>query len=150
MCTNAFSVEISDQGRYSTWVCRDSLLVERRTRDRKVASSNPGRSGWRIFLSRVNFVWWFLFGVHSTLLLPQWNVKDPGHSAKKCKWQVIPKHAYTPWPNEVGVGCLCLCPSTMWEPIRKRAHTQLVRKHSVTVISARWAPVDWSWPKEWN
>ena len=35
---------------------RDSLLVERRTRDRKAASSNPGRSGGRIFFSRINFV----------------------------------------------------------------------------------------------
>ena len=34
----------------------DSLLVERRTRDRKVVSSNPGRSGGRIFFSRVNLV----------------------------------------------------------------------------------------------
>ena len=35
---------------------RDSLLViERRTRDRKVASSNTSRSGGRIFFSRVNF-----------------------------------------------------------------------------------------------
>ena len=29
---------------------------ERRTRDRKVSSSNPGRSGGRIFFSRVTFV----------------------------------------------------------------------------------------------
>ena len=33
---------------------RDSLLVEHRTGDRKVASSNPCRSGGRIFFSRVN------------------------------------------------------------------------------------------------
>ena len=30
--------------------------LERRTRDRKVVSLNPGRSGGRIFFSRVNFV----------------------------------------------------------------------------------------------
>ena len=30
--------------------------LEHRTRDRKVASSNTGRSGGRIFFSRVNFV----------------------------------------------------------------------------------------------
>ena len=30
--------------------------LQRRTRDRKVASSNPGRSRGRIFFSRVNFV----------------------------------------------------------------------------------------------
>ena len=35
---------------------QDSLLVERRTRDRKVASSNPGKSGWRIFFSGVNYL----------------------------------------------------------------------------------------------
>ena len=48
-----------------------SLLVERRTHDRKVASSNPGRSGGRIFFSRVNSVCWLLFDVHSTPVLPQ-------------------------------------------------------------------------------
>ena len=58
------------------------MLVERRTRDRKVASSNPGRSGGRIFISRVCFVCRLLFGVRSTPVLPQWHVKDPGHSAK--------------------------------------------------------------------
>ena len=56
--------------------------LERRSRDRKVASSNPGRSSRRIFFSRVNFVCWLLFGVRSTPVLPQWHVKDPGHSAK--------------------------------------------------------------------
>ena len=36
-------------------------------------------------------------------MLPQWHVKDPGHSAKRqCRWQVTPKHAYTldPWKSE--------------------------------------------------
>ena len=55
--------------------------LERRTRDRKVASSNSGRSGGRIFFSRANFVCWLLFGVGSTPVLPQGHVKDPGHSA---------------------------------------------------------------------
>ena len=59
----------------------DSLL-ERGTCDWKVASSNPGWSGGRIFLSRVNFMCWLLFGVWSTLVLPQWHIKDPGYSAK--------------------------------------------------------------------
>ena len=35
---------------------RDSFLVERRTWDGKVASLNLGRSGRKIFFSRVNFV----------------------------------------------------------------------------------------------
>ena len=56
--------------------------LERRTRDRKVASWNPGRSSRRIFFCRVKFVCWLLFGVRSTPVLPQWHVKDPGHSAK--------------------------------------------------------------------
>ena len=56
--------------------------LERRTRDRNIASSNPGRSGGRIFFSRVNFVCWLLFGIHYIPVLPQWHVKDPGHSAK--------------------------------------------------------------------
>ena len=47
------------------------------------------------------------------------------------------------WPNEVGVGWLCRCEGIVWEPTKKRAHTQLVREHSVTVVSARWAIVDW-------
>ena len=34
------------------------------------------------------------------------------------------------------------CLGRMWEPIRKRAHTQLVREHSATVVSARQATVD--------
>ena len=60
----------------------DSLLVKRRTRVRKVAGSNPGWSGGRIFFSRVNFVCRLLFGVRSTPVLPQLHIKDPGHSAK--------------------------------------------------------------------
>ena len=54
---------------------RIACWLERQTHDRKVASSNPSRSGGRIFFSRVNFV-------PSTPMLPQWHVKDPGHFAK--------------------------------------------------------------------
>ena len=43
---------------------------ERQTRDRKIASSNPGRSSGRICFSRVNFVFWLLYGVRFTLVLP--------------------------------------------------------------------------------
>ena len=53
---------------------RDRLLVEHRTSDRKVASSNPCRSGGRIFFSTVNFVCLLLFGVCSTPVLPQWHL----------------------------------------------------------------------------
>ena len=47
---------------------RDNLLVERRTRNRKVASSNAGRSGGRIFFSTVNLVCWLLFCIRKTSL----------------------------------------------------------------------------------
>ena len=56
--------------------------LERQTHDQKVASSNPGRSGGRSIFSKVSFVHWLLFSVHNTLVLPQWHIKDPGHSAK--------------------------------------------------------------------
>ena len=67
---------------YKLLSSRDSLLVERRTRDRKVTSSNPGRSGGRIFFHRVNFLCWLLFDVRSIPVSPQWHVKDPDQSAK--------------------------------------------------------------------
>ena len=35
---------------------RDSLSIKRQTRDRQVASSNPGRGGGRIFFFKINFV----------------------------------------------------------------------------------------------
>ena len=70
----------------SQGVCQEvtgkACWLECRTHYRKVVSLNPARSGGRIFFSRVNFVCWLLFGVHSTPLLPQWHVKDPGHFAK--------------------------------------------------------------------
>ena len=53
-------------------------------------------------------------------------------------------------PNEVGVGWLCRSAGIVCEPIRKRAHTQLVRERSSAVVSARWATVDRTWPKVWN
>ena len=49
---------------------RRSLLVERRTRDRKVASSNPGRSGGRIFFFRVDFVCWPQLCLDSGIVSP--------------------------------------------------------------------------------
>ena len=48
------------------------------------------------------------------------------------------------------VGWLRRCPDIARKPIRKRAHTQLVRNQTATDVSARWATVDWSWHEEWN
>ena len=58
------------------------LLIKRWTRDRKVVSLNPSRSGRKIFFSRVKFVCWISFSARSTPLLLQRHVKYPGHSAK--------------------------------------------------------------------
>ena len=56
--------------------------LERRTRDRKFAGSNPCRSAGRFFLSWVSFCAHSYFGIRSTLVLPQEHIKDHGHSAK--------------------------------------------------------------------
>ena len=69
---------------------------------------------------------------------------------QKCKVAGYTVTLILPWPNEVGMGWLCRWPGIAWEPIRKRAHTQLVREHSATVVSARWVTVERSWHKEWN
>ena len=55
---------------------------ECQTRDRKVASLNPGRSGGRTFFFRVNFYVLTLIRCPFHPMLLQWHVKDPGHSAK--------------------------------------------------------------------
>ena len=39
---------------------------------------------------------------------------------------------------------LCRCAGIVWEPTQKRVHPQIVREHSATVVSARWATVGWS------
>ena len=60
--------------------------MERRACDRrKVTISNPGRIGMRIFFSFLELTFYadsVLFDVRATPVLPQWHVKDPGHSAK--------------------------------------------------------------------
>ena len=70
------------RGSHSADASWDSLLVEGWTRDQKVVSSDPGRSGGRIFFSGLNFLCWLLFSVRSTPVLPQRHEKDPSHSAK--------------------------------------------------------------------
>ena len=59
-----------------------SYWQEHWTCSREFESSNTGRNSGRIFFSRVKFVCWLLFSVRSTPVLPQWHVKDPGHSVK--------------------------------------------------------------------
>ena len=61
---------------------RDSLFIERRTRDRKVVSSNPGRNGGKSFLLQISLSVLTLILCPFHPVLPQWHVKDPGHSGK--------------------------------------------------------------------
>ena len=100
-----------------------SLFLERRTRDRKVASSNPGRSSGRIFFSRVNFVCLLVFGVRSTAVLPQWHVKDPGYSAKS-GGDRLHLNTHTPLTQRSRKEpTIPLCRHLVLEPIMKRSHT---------------------------
>ena len=119
-------------------------MLERRTRNRKVTSSNPGRRDGRIFFSRVNFVCWLLFGVRSTPVLPQWHVKDPGYSAKSAGSRL---HLDTHTPLSQRSRSVLTMPLSRHSvgPIRKRAHTTLDREQSATVISVHWTTLDWSW-----
>ena len=103
--------------------------LECRTRDRKVASSNPCRSGGRIFFSRVNFVCLLLLHVRSTPLFTQWHVKEPGHSAKNAGGR---SHLNTHTPSTPRSRSGLTMP--LLESIKKRSHTQLVREHLVTVV----------------
>ena len=59
-----------------------SLLVEHWTHYCKIASSNPGRSGGRIFFYKGNHVSRLLFTVCSIPVLLQRHIKDRRHSAK--------------------------------------------------------------------
>ena len=95
-------------------VCRQqcygiACCLERRTLDRKGASSNPGRSGGRIF-----------FSTELTFCADSYSVSVPplcycsGTSfCQKCRWPVSPKHAYTldptksVWADYAAVQALC-------------------------------------------
>ena len=67
-----------------------SLVADRRTRYRKVASSNPGRSGGKIFLIRCPF------HLHVTTV----SRERPRSFCQKCRLQVTAKHAYTLDPTK--------------------------------------------------
>ncbi len=56
--------------------------LEHRTRDWKVAGSNPCWNGGRIFFSRVDFLCWLLFRYPFHPRVTTVAKKDPGHSAK--------------------------------------------------------------------
>ena len=69
--------------------------LERRTRDWKVAGSNPCWNGGRIFFSRVNFLCWLLFRYPFHPRVTAVARKKSRSFCQKCRWQVTAKHAYT-------------------------------------------------------
>ena len=78
------------------WGAGIAQWLEHRTRDWKVAGSNPCRSGGRIFFSRVDFLCWLLFRYpfHPRVTTVA-RKKSRSFCQKRCRWQVTAKHAYT-------------------------------------------------------
>ena len=102
----------------------------------------------RIFFSRVNFQCWLVLGYPFQARNNKVARERLRSFCQKCRWKVTNKHTCTLVPRkEVGVGRLC-CPGIVYEPIKKRAHAQLVRERSSTVVSSLWATVDWTWPNK--
>ena len=124
------------------------LRRERRTRDRMVPSSNAGEMAGK-FSSPVNCLSWLLYGVRSTPVLPQWHVKYPGHSAKSAGGR-LHLNMQTPLTQRSRSGLTIPLFRHSEGTYQEWAHTQLVRVYSATVVSARWATVNGSWPKECN
>ena len=69
--------------------------LERRTRDWKVAGSNPCRSDGRIFFSSVNFLCWLLFRYPFYPRVTTVASKRSRSFCQKCRLQVTAKHACT-------------------------------------------------------
>ena len=69
--------------------------LERRTRDWKVAGSNPCRSGGRIFFSRVDYLCWLFFRYPFHPRVTAVARERSRSFCQKCRWQVTAKHAYT-------------------------------------------------------
>ena len=69
--------------------------LERRTRDWKVAGSNPCWSGGRIFFSGVYFLCWLLFRYPFHPRVTAVARKRSRSFCQACRWQVTAKHAYT-------------------------------------------------------
>ena len=108
--------------------------LERRTRDSKVAGSNPCRSGGRILFSRVNFLCWLLFRYPFRPRVTA--VKDPGHSAKSAGgWVQLNTHApyiYTcgfAWSDAVHWCMLVWCSCNMcWDGCSFRGISHVMTK----------------------
>ena len=78
-----------------TWGARIAQWLERWICDRKVMGSYPGRSGRRIFFSRVNFLCWLLFRYPFHPCVTAVAGKRPLSCCQKCRWQATAKYACT-------------------------------------------------------
>ena len=76
--------------------------------------------------------------------------KRPWSFFQKCRCQFTPKQAYTLDPTKSEWADYAANQALCGNLSGKQAHMQLIKEHLVTVVSARWAAVDWSWPEEWN
>ena len=81
--------------RTATWGAGIAQWLEHRTRDWKVAGSNPCWNGGRIFFSRVDFLCWLLFRYPFHPRVTTVARKKSRSFCQKCRWQVTAKHAYT-------------------------------------------------------
>ena len=85
---------LGEKNTHSHWAGIAQWL-ERRTRDWKVAGSNPCWNGGRIFFSRVDFLCWLLFRYPFHPRVTTVARKKFRSFCQKCRCQVTTKHAYT-------------------------------------------------------
>ena len=126
-----------------------SYWQEHWTCGREFESSNTGRNSGRIFFSRVKFVYWFLFCIRSTPLVPQSHVKDPGHSAKNAGGR-LHLNAHTTLTQRTRSGLTMPLSrhnvGTYPEPSSHAACQGTFGHSRISSLSH----YGLSWPKEWN
>ena len=80
---------------YVSWGAEIAQWLERRTRDRKVSGSSPGRSGGKILFSKFNFLCRLLFRYPFHPRVTAVARERSRSFCQTCRWQIIAKHAYT-------------------------------------------------------
>ena len=107
-----------------------------------------GKGDGRIFFSRVNFLCWLLFVIYSTATIPQWHMKDPGHSAKIVSG-MLHLNTHTPLTQWSWRTQTMLSRHSMGIHLGNKL-TCTSPRNAGPVISAHCDTVDWSWPKQWT
>ena len=104
---------------YVSWGAGIAQWLERRTGDRKVSGSSPGRSSGKILFSKVNFLCRLLFR-HPFHPRATAVARERSRSfCQRCRWQVTAKHA---------------CTLGMWLCMKR--HCKL--EHGCTLNAPRW------------